>query len=479
MNGPPPERPDASRHDRSPAAALAAIAEYPGPLLIDLDETLYLGNSTEDFLGCAYPQPLAALLLLGLEIVAPWRWTGGAPTRDVWRLRSIQLLLPWTGYRWRRSLGERAARLGNLPLIAALRRNGSAPVIATLGFRDVVAPLVAALGFSGARLIACSGRSFADRRRGKLAMVQEVLGGAVVQRSLVLSDSLDDRPLLDACKLPVRTRWPDARYRPALAAVYLPGRYLSRVKHPGQRYALRGILQEDFAFWVIGSLALAAAPVTHLLGLLALLLSFWAIYEQGYVDNDRMALRHEAEPTLTEAFHRGDLATPAVAPWRWAAGFAVPALWLLRWPQPPRITDALVWTAVLLATAAWFRGYNRADKDTRVWLFPGLQLARSAAFTALVPVAPVAVLALGAHVLARWLPYYLYRHSGQGWPNVPLPLVRLLFFSVLVLLLAATGGGPDLIDGTALALLGWNLWRARADLAAVIGHAHRIDRPPT
>ncbi len=36
----------------------------------------------------------------------------------------------------------------------------------------------------------------------------------------------------------------------------------------------------------------------HVVGLLFLLLSFWAVYERGYVDNDEIAARYEREPTL-------------------------------------------------------------------------------------------------------------------------------------------------------------------------------------
>lgn len=477
MIGPAPSLPDACSHDVMPAVALAAIASHRALLLIDFDETLYLGNSTEDYLDCARPRRVAAVLLQTLDSIKPWRWTGGGATRDVWRLRTVQWLLPWTRLSWRRSLSARAEQLGNRPLIDLLSHRRSATVITTLGFQEIVAPLLEALSFSSQRLIACNGRSFRDRCRGKLQMTTEVLGAQAVNRGLVLTDSLQDLPLLDACARPLRTRWPDACYRPAQASVYLPGRYLSQIKHPGQRYVLRAILQEDFALWLIATIALAAAPLAHVAGLLMLLLSFWTIYELGYVDNDRVALEHEAEPKLSAAFHQSMVATPALEPWIWAVGFGSAALLLLRWPLLPSVIDALSWTAVLLATVGWFRCYNRQDKETRVWLFPGLQLARSAAFTALLPVAPVAALALGAHVLARWLPYYLYRHAGSGWPEVPLPLIRLLFFLVLVLLLAVTGGSPVLVDGTALALLAWNLYRARTDLAAVIGHAHRIDRP--
>src|ERR1700735_4139967 len=86
-------------YDASPDDAIAAIAVHEGPLLVDLDETLYLRNSTEDFIDCARPGLLALLLLRVLDVLAPWRLTGGIDTRDTWRVCAISALLPWT--RWR------------------------------------------------------------------------------------------------------------------------------------------------------------------------------------------------------------------------------------------------------------------------------------------------------------------------------------------------------------------------------------------
>lgn len=474
--------PGISDHDARPAEALETIRTHAGPLLLDLDETLYLRNSTEDYLDCARPALLAVVLMQALDWIKPWRWIGGATSRDVWRLQLVLKLMPWTSVRWQRSLPQLAAQFANRPLIEALHGRVLPPVIVTLGFRSVVTPLIAALDIGEVAVIAVRDSSFAtayrDRQRGKLAMTVEALGDDTVRNSLVITDSLDDLPLLDRCAVPLRTLWPDARYRRALAGVYLPGRYLSQVKRPGERYIVRGILQEDFAFWVLSSVALAALPLPHIAGLLLLLLSFWTIYECGYVDNDRIADRFEAEPKLSHPFHAAEVATPKAQPWVWAVLFGTAAILLLRWPDPPAIFDFICWLAVLLATLGWFRLYNRYDKRTRVWLFPGLQLARSAAFAVLVPVAAVGALALAAHVLAKWLPYYVYRFGGRAWPEAPLPLTRLLFFVVMAPLLALTQQPASLLSWTAAALLGWNVYRARNDLRAAFSKAQRIDRPP-
>jgi hypothetical protein len=353
-------------------------------------------------------------------------------------------------------------------------------VIATLGFRSIVEPLVQAMGLGGLPLVAVHGNGFADRRRGKLAMVDQEIGAEVVRRALVVTDSsTDDLPLLAVCARPLHTRWPQARFRRALTGVYLPGEYLTHVKRPGQHYIRRAILQDDFAYWVLSSIALASAPWHHVVGLALLLLSFWAVYERGYVDNDRIAALHEREPKLSDAFHTGMVATPAWGPWIWAAAAGLAGVVVLRWPHLPAALDLAKWAALLVATHLWFAGYNRLDKSSRVWLYAGLQLARAAAFIVLVPVLPIGAVAIGAHVLARWVPYYIYRFSGAGWPDGRPQTTGLMFFIVLAVLLAVSEGPAALLNWTTVALLAWAVFRARNEIRTLLAALTRVARPAT
>ena len=463
-------------HDVSPEAALHAILGHRGTILLDLDETLYLRNSTEDFIDSARPGLVALLLMRVLDVIKPWRWTGGEATRDVWRVRLIDALFPWTARLWKNRVAELARRFTNRRLVAALQVPGTTSIITTVGFHPIVAPLVAALGLPQARIIAARLTTFDDRRDGKLVLAVGALGLESVRGALVLTDSAQDVALLDACARPLRVVWPEARYRHALHGVYLPGQYLTQVKRPGARYIVRGILQEDFALWVLCSVALAAMPITHIVGLLFLLVSFWSIYERGYVDNDLVAERFEANPKLSAEFAESSVATPRWQPWFWAVGSGAIGVLALRWPGQPVVLDALAWCGVLLATHGWFWLYNRFDKASRVWMFTGLQIARSAAFVALVPIGPIGAVALGAHVLAKWVPYHAYRLGGKEWPEAPFHLIRLMFFVVLTLLLGVAHGFDSFWSDTALALLAWNLFRARQELAATIGAASRLDR---
>ena len=115
-------------HDVSPEAAISAILSHGGPVLLDLDETLYLRNSTEDFIDSARPRLPALLLMRMLDAVKPWRWTGGETTRDVWRVRLIATCFPWTVKRWKNQVTGLAKNFTNLRLMEALKTPGTTPI---------------------------------------------------------------------------------------------------------------------------------------------------------------------------------------------------------------------------------------------------------------------------------------------------------------------------------------------------------------
>lgn len=467
----------ANRFERSPEEALAGVVAQPGLLLLDLDETLYLRNSTEDFIATAAPATLARIILKLLDLLRPWHLTGGQPTRDVWRTALICVLMPWTLLLWRRRVASRAALFTNRPLLAACKARQGETVVATIGFRPIVEPLIAAMELKEWRVVSCPLFGFRARRNGKLALVTSALGAQTVQQAAVLTDAPEDLALLEACARPALVNWPDARYEAAHATTYLPLEYLARVKRPGQRYFLHGVLLDDFAYWLIASLALAQAPLVFTLGLFLLLISFWTIYEQGYVDNDEVAQRYEADPKLTREYFLAPVERAVVAPWLWATATGAAALCLLRYPEAPTLTDGAIWTVVLVGTFYFFRLYNRYDKRSRVWLFLGLQTLRSCAFVVLVPIPLIAVEALMAHVIARWVPYYTYRYGNTDWKHTRTALLRLVLFLLLSAGLVLSEGIAAITTWTALALLAWTTFRARRDIIETFRSARRIDRP--
>lgn len=455
--------------DSKPEVTLDRVASYDGPVLVDLDETLYLRNSTEDFIDLARPGLIAVVLLKLVDLLEPWRWSGGAATRDVWRVQMIRLLFPWTLRLWRARAPELARKFANPALVHVLQSRSGPTIVVTVGFEPIVAPLVGIL-LPGARTVAARLNTFADRRRGKLACATEALGETLVSQALVVTDSLQDLPLLQACAFPLRTIWPDAEYRHALNGIYLPGLYMALIKRPGEHYFRRAVLQEDYVLWVVSSVALASSPLHHAAGLLLLIFSFWVVYEHGYVDNDLIALHREEDPKLSVAFKETSVATPTWQPWIWALVLGLAGIGVLRGPAAPRPLDLLAWAAVLVGTYLWFRFYNRSVKPARAWMYVVLQLARNAAFAVLVPIMPIGAMALAANTNSRWLHYYIYRACSTSWPQDQyFGLIRVVFFLILALLLSVSAGWQVIHNWTAVALFGWAVFRARNELTKVYG----------
>ena len=161
--------------DVSPDNAPRKIGSFSGKILVDLDETLYLRNSTEDFIDCASPRIVARLIVKILDVLKPWRLTGGHATRDVWRLGFIRILFPWTALLWRRRIRLSGIHLLNPQLHQALSEARQKPRIVTVGFYPVVKPLIAALGYDPETVIAARPWTFRDRRNGKLWLAQRAI----------------------------------------------------------------------------------------------------------------------------------------------------------------------------------------------------------------------------------------------------------------------------------------------------------------
>jgi hypothetical protein len=142
----------ASPYDAPPDFALAAVLAHRGPLLIDLDETLYLRNSTEDFIDCAQAGVLALLSPRVLDVLKPWWVTGGINTRGTWRLCAISTLPPWTHWRGHSRVQFLAEHYANQKLRAAPNAQAEPPVILTMVFKSIVRSPLTATKFTDAQL---------------------------------------------------------------------------------------------------------------------------------------------------------------------------------------------------------------------------------------------------------------------------------------------------------------------------------------
>lgn len=448
--------------------ALAAIAAFNGPIFVDFDETLYLHNSTEDFLNLATPGLAAAILLKCLDIIAPWRLTGGGATRDIFRLAVIRFLFPWTILRWRALCRRQAAQRTNAPLWRAL--HGKSVIVASNGFSALIRPMLDAMGGADIPLIACGLFAPHQRRAGKASAI----GPAALAPAMLITDSTEDAAALALCARPMLIQWRAARFHRALARFYLPGDYLSLIKRPGQPGVLRQLCIEDLGFWLLLTATSSPPSAGTLAAICLLFASLWSVYEAGYAENDRCAMRFEADPILTPQAR--DFNTRHFEAKTWAAAALCAAASLVLLPQ----ASPLAWAAALLALRAVYFVYNRIDKSSRAWLYPVLQWFRSFALLLILPASPIALLAGGAQIAARSLGYFTYRLAAPataGWPALPLRLVQLTIFLLALATRLVTTGGQSLPRSATAIFLAWAIFLARRELHAAARIARRIDRP--
>lgn len=263
--------------------------------------------------------------------------------------------------------------------------------------------------------------------------------------------------------------------------MYLPFAYASTVKHPRQRFVWRSVIQEDGMFWLLATVFVSPQPFWHVVATALFLVSFWCVYELGYIENDYAAANFEGDQGRVPEAYTGQQPQTGWA-WLWAITLGAAGSGLLSTSGVvatglvPWLIQVLVWVVVLIATRAIFALYNRISVGSRCLLYPLLQGFRSFSVLAFAATNMVGVMVLVAHTLARVFPYFLYRLAGsadgrfrQQWPAVPVFLIRLVMFGLLVLAVAVgQGDATMLLQTQTWAILVWCLYRSRKELVAVL-----------
>lgn len=445
------------------------------PLIVDFDETLFLRNSTQEYLGSVYPRSLGAAFLTVAKAIKPWRWLStsfgpGDVAMDWFLVVAATVLFPWTWLIWRLKAKHIAQAYCNVPLTQSINANTNAQlVIMTRGFDFVVNPLIRHFPITLAennnfQIISLHGwPSRMNRFVGTLERVSAMLGKAAVARSVVITDSESDLPLLEASAVPCLFQWPEAAFVPAMADMYIPLFYSEKVKNPGQSHFVKRVI---FGHWVFGVIAwsfISPHPVINAVSLFLLTLSYWCVYEIGYQENDAVGEKYEKKPTLSSAYEqyksRINLHTPW--PWCWAVGLAIPGIALFVLSQAPvpiadvmsaidlskpvlawtslegtLLRDLAVWMVYLITIRATFWVYNQANETSRIWIYPLLQGQRLFGIALLAGTSAVGTMLMMSFVIARWIQYCVYRCGGDrgSFPvNVSCFLLLAMLYSSLAM----------------------------------------------
>nr|WP_317269796.1 haloacid dehalogenase-like hydrolase [Arthrospira sp. PLM2.Bin9] len=475
--------------------------ELQGKLVIvDLDETLLLRNSTEEYLNSLQPQILGAVLLIALDILKPWNWLPGHlkgdQSRDWCRVIISTLIFPWTLIFWQHKAKKLAHDYINQELILKfLEQFPSKIVIATLGFDLIINPIINNFQFCPDAVISCRfWQGGVDRQRGKYELVKAVLTDEEIANAAVITDSTDDQVLLDAVASPYLVQWPDAQYVPAMADAYIPFLYLERGKRPGQKYFIKNIIADDWLVLILAIAWISPYPALQSIMMLFLLLSFWCIYEYGYVDNDIIAETFEQKPTLTATYQKYKNRVHLSQVWLWAIILATPGLFLLEVIKLQLTSatlnlsllrsmalDGILWLTFLGLVFGLFWSYNRLDKQTRIWLYFGLQASKCFGFLMVTTTNSIGIMLFASQVLARWIAYIVYRVGKHSeWIDFPGELFRCFLFTFLMISVAlGTGELSILLSWQTLVIFAWCAYRGRKQFVNICRQAYPIYKDKT
>lgn len=468
-------------------------------IIVDFDETLFLRNSTQEYLNSLQPRIVGSFFLALLGLLKPWNWLPaplkGDVSRDWLKIVLATLFFPWTLILWQFKAKKLACSHRNNTLIKAIENNSNSRVIiSSLGFDFIIRPIAKHLPIKIEQIISCGfWQGGSDRHKGKLAMTTDALGEDVVKDAILITDSDDDLPLLSYVSKPCLLVWSEAKNIHAMADVYIPFFYLEKVKKPGQPYFVNEILGNDLLFLILASSWTSSLPIIHALSMTFLMLSFWCIYEMGYMENDLVAEKFEKKPKLTDTYQRYKTRINLWQPWIWSLLFAIPGILILELSKelPANLTvnfeflslhatnlltAAVFWVTLLVFVRVIFWVYNHIDKKTRVWLYPVLQACRCFGFLTVTTSNLVGTMIFAAHVISRWVPYIIYRYAKvDGWPKNIAQLFRVLIFGLLLAAVAlGTQDTSILISWQTFTIFVYCAYRGRRLPLEVIRSAHPV-----
>ncbi|MCF4166511.1 hypothetical protein L2U69_12730 [Zavarzinia compransoris] len=442
----------------------AALAADDGLVFLDFDYALFGSSSTEEYLRRAWPGPLVSIVLALVRDFMPWGLLLGRygyRVRDYIAIMLVTVLAPWNILLWRWRAPALFARHAGHPLAALMR--GVAPervVIVSFGLDFIVAPLLKGSPFAACRRVCVPAlTSFAALRRGKLSGLSPIFGADRIAGAVAITDSEDDRDLLDAVRAPFLIA-PTGPRVVAEEGLYFPMRYTARAKY-GRFYVLYNSLLRELPMLALATWPERGPSPLWAVAVALLYASMLAIYEIGYFENDFVAAKHEARPVVQPESSRFE--GFSLEPRAWAWGGVLGLLGCLAAVADRDVFDGLglalaagIWLAVLVVTRLLFHAYNTLPVQRRVLLYPVMQAAKLFGMLLVLPGHVFGAALLLAQVVAMWITYAIYRTGGDK-SAVPRDYARPVLFAIFALALALVLPVEDLA-AHAPALTGILVW---------------------
>ncbi len=390
--------------------------------VLDFDHTLLLGNSTELYISNAKPRLLAEIIDKTVARVSR-RLSSRLPDRA--RVLAISILLPWSILFWRKSADKISRERLNWPLWEAVNAKvGDRIIIVSNGFSVLISPLLkrcACLGYKYPSLIASDllpgGRDI--RTEGKVSAIEKNYPDVEWRKAVGVTDSLEDLDLLEKSGQSVLTRWNEPRMKATLG--YFPFRYVSQGKYPAHEYVSGQIFGQDLIIWLV----LFVKELPDLFPVFLFFVSFYAIYEIGYYENDIKASREETTPTLSGS--QGHFECYSINIYGWLTALITSGAGFVLLNINQAYLSFLLWMIFLVFLRVVFFTYNSKPPEKRIPYYILLQFLKNyGGLVVLIPTTTGLILAL-SHLFQHTVVYIIYRCGGDK-TKFKRALNRLIFF---------------------------------------------------
>jgi len=399
--------------------------------ILDFDHTLFLGNSTERFLLNVYPRLWGEVIDKSVRYV--WRLCGRRQDYEIdrWRVLAAVIFAPWS-LLWWKLLAQKEVKLRwNLALEnAATVGRSTGTVIVSLGFSQLIGPLVTAryknYSAEDRPKLVCSdlfNHSTSLRKLGKVQALESNLKNLNWLESFAVSDSYEDRALLEKCHKGYYLQWnePTSYRHPG----YMPFRFLERAKFKGRGYLKHNIIEQDLIVWMFAY----GLVISHSFPALLFFLSLHSIYEIGYYENDYLSAKMEKSPTLF--FDLNDYKYYSIRIGAWSFGLLSGTLGVFMLSGGWNAFLVVKWALLLALLRITFFVYNRQSTGNRLPLYVILQAIKNFGGVVVMALNPVGLaLALG-HAFQHTSVYQIYRCSGDK-AKFPRSLMRSVVFLIAV-----------------------------------------------
>ena len=431
-------------------------------LIVDFDQTLFLANSNQRFIGMVKPYFFGFILFKVLEFLHAWSWfakgEGQTLARDSFHVWAITIFFPWTWLIWRAKAKRMATVWTNQEVADVLKdRKSEFNVLCSTGFGPVVRPVLKHMDLKFGEVV-CRGlfSGFGPRSLNISSRISKVIGEDYLKESALVTSSATTADLLAHVKIPLRTEWPSPEVR-FVNSHYMPLYYLVKIKLMDIGRIYREVVYVDVLLLYFAFSWTSPLPIINALWASCFFLSLLLIYEIGYMENDEVAFRLESDPVFADDFEEQGDAIDYIEPWFWGSAVAlIGASFLLQidaltelgitsgsllsnfgtvvstyfdtFFTPSQLTIAGTWMLLMVSMRYVYMFYNYTDKMTRTWIYPVMQSYKTFALMFYSSISLVGAIALFSQVACRSFAYFLYRWGRKDWPGSELYLTKFLFF---------------------------------------------------